>query len=612
MRIARLDVDEGFLDGLSIEFSPGLNVLIGARGVGKTSVIEILRYVLGADWFTSDAEARSRQQVLSVLGSGLARVTLSGPAGDVVVMRGARDEEPRASGEVPSVTVLAQNEVEAVGAQAQGRLGLVDRFLTPGQARTRATQIVATLRSLGKESHELHRTLKKLQERVEEFRDVPAALQAAVDRQQQILQSVEATREEKETLEALRVRGAALAAQREVLSAAMATTSSMAAAVAEALSAVQGLPSWPTVAGMEDRLGEARSHVGRAQSHISTARDSIAAAMQAIQRTQSATQSEQSEVDNESRVLRASLDSLHLGLGQITRHVDELRERIAQREALVQQTSETRSRLAGTADRRRNAFTELEGLRTERYQSRAKVADWLTHELSPHVRVRVRQSAARSALAQAIIELLTGSGLHYNRLAPQMAQRASALEIVEKVERQDASGLADMVEIPLDRAHAIVAYLFERDLTSLLVAPVDDAADLWLLDGTDYKPAGNLSIGQRCTAVLPILLRSESDVLIVDQPEDHLDNAFISGALVSTLRRRSKRAQFLFASHNANIPVLGEADRIIHMESDGQRGFVRHQGPLDDPGSVKAVTDVMEGGAEAFRQRAEFYASHAE
>ncbi len=193
-----------------------------------------------------------------------------------------------------------------------------------------------------------------------------------------------------------------------------------------------------------------------------------------------------------------------------------------------------------------------------------------------------------------------------------MAQSASALELVEKVENQDAAGLAELVDIPIDRAQAVISYLFDRDLTALLVAPVEDAADLRLLDGTGYKAAANLSIGQRCTAVLPILLRSRSDVLIVDQPEDHLDNAFVSGALVSTLRKRSLDAQFIFASHNANIPVLGEADRIIHMDSDGKRGFVRHQGPLDDPASVRAVTDVMEGGEEAFRRRAAFYASHAE
>ncbi len=529
MQIVRLDVDEGFLNGLSLEFDSGLNVLIGARGVGKTSVIELLRFVLGADWFTSDAEARSRQQVVSVLGSGLARVTLSGPSGEVVVMRAGRDEQPRSSGEIPSVTVLAQNEVEAVGAQAQGRLGLVDRFLPATDERVRAAHTVTTLKSLGREAHELHRTLRRLQERIAEFREVPAALAAGVEEQQRILQSVEATREEKEKLEALRVRGASLAAQREVLKAAASTTFGMQSAMTNALTAVRGLPSWPEAAGLQDLLGVARNHVKDAETNLTRAAAAVEAAIDTISRLQSETERRQTEVDNEARELRRELDSLHKGLGQITRRVDELRERIAQRDALVQQLTETRSRLEHVAERRRAAFTDLEILRTGRYARRAKVADWLTSELHPHIRVGIRRSAARGALSAALIDLLTGSGLHYNRLAPQLTLRASALEMVEHVERQDAKGLAELAEIPVDRAQAIISYLFDRDLASLLVAPVEDAADLWLLDGADYKPAVKLSIGQRCTAVLPILLRSESDVLIVDQPEDHLDNAFVSG-----------------------------------------------------------------------------------
>jgi hypothetical protein len=66
----------------------------------------------------------------------------------------------------------------------------------------------------------------------------------------------------------------------------------------------------------------------------------------------------------------------------------------------------------------------------------------------------------------------------------------------------------------------------------------------------------------------------------------------------------------IFSTHNANIPVLGNADRVILLGSDGTRGFVRHAGALDDPKSVDAITTVMEGGIEAFDKRAKFY--HAE
>jgi hypothetical protein len=102
-------------------------------------------------------------------------------------------------------------------------------------------------------------------------------------------------------------------------------------------------------------------------------------------------------------------------------------------------------------------------------------------------------------------------------------------------------------------------------------------------------------------------LGNHGDPLIVDQPEDHLDNAFIASTLVTALKRRDLGDQLIFSSHNANIPVLGEADRVIVMQSDGERGYASHQGELDYPVTVKHITRVMEGGIEAFTTRSEFY-----
>src|SRR5262249_532118 len=141
----------------------------------------------------------------------------------------------------------------------------------------------------------------------------------------------------------------------------------------------------------------------------------------------------------------------------------------------------------------------------------------------------------------------------------------------------------------------------------LIAVPLDDKADFELLDGSDYKSMDDLSVGQRCTVVLSILLQHPERVLIVDQPEDHLDNAFIVDTLIGAIRKRAKRAQLIFTTHNANLPVLGEAARVIRLASNGKRGFVMHAEALDHPQSVEAITSIMEGGAQAFRTRAGFY-----
>ena len=144
-------------------------------------------------------------------------------------------------------------------------------------------------------------------------------------------------------------------------------------------------------------------------------------------------------------------------------------------------------------------------------------------------------------------------------------------------------------------------------MLDLLAAPVDDDIRLELLDGPEYKRSDQLSTGQRCTVVLPILLEQHDRILIMDQPEDHLDNAFITETVVKALRNRGLSQQSLIATHNANIPVLGDASAVIVMRSDGVNGFADPAGPLEDPEIVEAITDLMEGGREAFHKRAIFY-----
>ena len=97
MFIERVHVEDGFLNGLEVRFATGLNVLIGARGTGKTSLIELIRFALGAPAFTEDAERRGNQQALSVLQGGQVTVVLRHREERFVVTRGARDEMPRSS-----------------------------------------------------------------------------------------------------------------------------------------------------------------------------------------------------------------------------------------------------------------------------------------------------------------------------------------------------------------------------------------------------------------------------------------------------------------------------------------------------------------------------------
>lgn len=259
----------------------------------------------------------------------------------------------------------------------------------------------------------------------------------------------------------------------------------------------------------------------------------------------------------------------------------------------------------------RNAAPDrLDLIRQQRFIVRKATATELTDTLGPRIRVEVSRAGQFEAFAASIADALRGSGLRYNELSTTLAENVSPRELLEAVDTNDFEMVAEATGITKERAARALGQLREGDLGALATVSVEDTVALQLLDGADYKAITELSTGQRCTVVLPLVMRHTERVLIVDQPEDHIDNAFIADTFIVSILARGPDSQIILATHNANIPVLGNADRVIQLGSDGRRGFSMLASNLDDLSVVNAITTVMEGGAEAFKRRATFYYRH--
>jgi DNA repair ATPase RecN len=125
------------------------------------------------------------------------------------------------------------------------------------------------------------------------------------------------------------------------------------------------------------------------------------------------------------------------------------------------------------------------------------------------------------------------------------------------------------------------------------------------LDGESIM---GLSPGQRCSALVPIVLLQGDCPLIIDQPEDNLDNKLVFDLVVDILRSLKEFRQIIVATHNPNIPVSGDAEQILLFESiDRATGKVEYQGSIDNEVMISKVKEVMEGGELAFHTRAQKY-----
>jgi len=158
----------------------------------------------------------------------------------------------------------------------------------------------------------------------------------------------------------------------------------------------------------------------------------------------------------------------------------------------------------------------------------------------------------------------------------------------------------------------IISKLSRDTLMDLEVIDLLDVIDIQLnvlKKGEKYKSLSDLSKGQQCTAILYILLLDNKDPLIIDQPEDNLDNSFIANNLVDVLRENKLKRQFLFSTHNANIPVFGDAECICTLEEIDGQGVVNSDnvGSIDDNNVANSVINTLEGGSIAFNMRKEKY-----
>lgn len=144
---------------------------------------------------------------------------------------------------------------------------------------------------------------------------------------------------------------------------------------------------------------------------------------------------------------------------------------------------------------------------------------------------------------------------------------------------------------------------FDENIGTFLTYRVPDYFEIFYKD----KPLIEHSLGQRASALIIFLLSlKENDIIIIDQPEDDLDNQTIYDDVIKVLRNLKTKTQFIFATHNPNIPVLGDCEQIISCHYNDKK-ISATIGSIDDIIIRKNIVTIMEGGDEAFKKRKDIY-----
>jgi len=200
----------------------------------------------------------------------------------------------------------------------------------------------------------------------------------------------------------------------------------------------------------------------------------------------------------------------------------------------------------------------------------------------------------KAAFQSKMEEMFRGSSIRSRRYQSLAASYADFAEIYKDLE--------EAAKLTASKAETFTE-LFASNLLVLLRYQVANRYDVTYRG----KPLNSHSLGQRASAMMLFLLsQSDIDLLLIDQPEDDLDSQTVYEEVVKLIRDIKPDRQFIFATHNANFPVLGDAETVTSCSAEGE-AFAVQTGSVDAKDCQERIIDIMEGGPEAFERRKTIY-----
>ncbi len=612
--VLSLNVTGGFLAGVELEFADGLNCLIGGRGAGKTTALEFLRFGLG---LMPDQKADSQRYraidalIKANLGHGRLRIELRtktdmrytagrGAHETVQVLNEVGTAVPISldRDQIFGADVFSQNEIEEIASSPAAQLELLDRF--------QEHETVAIDRELEQLQRQLDQSgvdLRRIDQEIDDSRVRASELPVL---QEKLKGLAEVAGPDANRINAAHAAKSQRTREEKVPELIVATLQKLIRDIGSSQSAFQS----SVEAQLDDQIrqGVNRELFQAVQADLEAFSRHLAGTVQSIEK-------EARPTEEHIRAHAAVLAERHAIQEAEYRTIiaaseeqgERATERLGLQTALANAQSAANEQLAKEQQRqgmiraRAELLKRASELRDQRFALRKQIAEHLSNQF-PSIRVTVTQAADLREYQELVTEALKGSGVKQGAAAERLCQVFLPSELTEVAAKEHLNTLMQRSGFDEERSKKILSALRSGGTHyTIETVALDDRPCVELLDGDTFKESTHLSTGQRCTTILPILLTQSERPLLVDQPEDNLDNAFVYETIVRALRTIKGSRQVIFVTHNPNIPVLGEAERVFVFSSDGQHSTLKQVGTVDE--CRDQIERILEGGREAFLLR---------
>jgi len=591
----------GKFDSQTIVFSPQLNTLIGARGSGKSSIIEILRYCLSIE---PDADAIYKTELVKhILASG-GQVNLI-----VVDEHGVEYDVKRILGEQPSV-IDANGKDQSIAPRSIIRnpmyFGQKDLAQSsPGYELRLLDKLVGSrVTSRQVSISELETSLSSNIRRLISLSQIPAKINDLEEKERELNHKLTIYEEkgvsgrlDKQTScnkDAVKI----ITLSKELRLIIEAYQNFLMSCSTAAITLVDHTSKYN-----EDIFSRTQSIVDRVNSRIAQISNIVIAL----------------ETDAEGlkliqQELAASIQSLKDEFAQIKRDINDdtldlesfekyQKDKAANAESVAKykrdmiSESTIKSEIK-TAIRKRNEH--LKGIFDEYAREIAKI-----NESQPVLKITITFKGDKSCFEDQLRNAFRGTGLSDPKYKALCEDFTDIVGILEDFFINDGVMLKKINTPLTEREYINISGKLTSNYASLIATRCQNLVQITY----HGKPLSKQSAGQRASAlILFILTQEDTDVFIIDQPEDDLDNQVVYTEFIRTLCAKKPNVQFIFATHNANIPVLGDAERVVATEYSEKQIQVT-SGSIDSENAHRKIVDIMEGGYEAFSRRNTIYTS---
>jgi len=618
--IVAVACEGGFLDGLHLHFNENLNALIGGRGTGKSTLIESLRYALNLEPIGEEAKKTHEEIIKNVVQSGTRISVLirsyTPDKRDFIIERTVtnpsivRDSSGNILALDPTdilkgVEIFGQHEISELSKREDRLSRMLERFMGPEDDLSKRKEekrremeisrnaIIGVQKEIYFISEKLG-ALPTVEETLKRYKE--AQVEDKLKDQSMIVKEEKICDIARDRIEHFKEMAGQL---KDLLPLDRAFVSP---------TALDGLPAKEILRDLDGILiafeAEGKMALEKLAGAIQKAVESMGKVRDKWQIRKNQAQEayekilrelQQSKIDGVEYIrLRKQFEELHPLREKQRRLEEEVEKLLRQREEVLQEWEEIK----------REAFSGL-----------TKAAKKINKKLRNLIRVEIKYSGDRRPLVQflqekiggrlseALRELVKKEDLSLAEL--YRACRAGESELITKF------GLTQAQAQKLAKAdESVLLELRELELPPTTHIELNISLDP---ETPEWRALGDLSTGQRATALLFILLLESPWPLIIDQPEDDLDNRFIAEGIVQKMREEKRRRQFIFSTHNANIPVLGDAELVTGLSTKSDHGSIyglikeSHIGSIDKSSVRELVEEILEGGRNAFETRRRKY-----